>query len=174
MAKSAPDRAAARGNTAQDSGATPDAVIAAPFGMLSIWTEGDRLSLLSFEAPATQEKAPASALSENIARQLLCWFNDPRHVFDVPLKDCGTPFQQRTRQAIAAIPRGRVRTYGDIARELNSAARAVGQACRANPFPIIIPCHRVVSASGIGGFHGASSGYLIDAKQWLLQYETSR
>ncbi len=172
MDKSAPDTP--DGSAAQRAGATPDAVIAAPFGMLSIWTDGNRLSLLSFEAPATPGKAPVSALSENIAQQLLRWFDDPRYVFDVPLKDCGTPFQQRARQAIAAIPRGRVRTYGDIARELRSAARAVGQACRANPFPIIIPCHRVVSASGIGGFHGASSGHLIDTKQWLLQYETSR
>jgi methylated-DNA-[protein]-cysteine S-methyltransferase len=70
-----------------------------------------------------------------------------------------------------AIPRGRTRTYGEFARELGGEARAVGQACGDNRLPIVIPCHRVVAADGIGGFAHATDGYLIEAKRWLLLHE---
>ena len=72
-----------------------------------------------------------------------------------------------------AIPRGRTRTYGDIAAELGGEARAVGQACGDNCLPVVIPCHRVVAADGIGGFAHATSGYLLEAKRWLLMHERS-
>jgi methylated-DNA-[protein]-cysteine S-methyltransferase len=70
-----------------------------------------------------------------------------------------------------AIPRGRTRTYGDLAQELGGEARAVGQACGDNRLPIVIPCHRVVAAQGIGGFGHSTGGYLIEAKRWLLLHE---
>jgi methylated-DNA-[protein]-cysteine S-methyltransferase len=70
-----------------------------------------------------------------------------------------------------AIPRGRTRTYGELARELGGEARAVGQACGDNRLPIVIPCHRVVAADGIGGFAHATDGYPIEAKRWLLLHE---
>ncbi|MBI2318943.1 MAG: MGMT family protein, partial [Betaproteobacteria bacterium] len=82
-----------------------------------------------------------------------------------------TPFQRRVWSAIAAIAPGRTRSYGDIARELGSSARAVGQACGENSFPLVIPCHRVVSAAGIGGFAHSGGGYLLEAKRWLLGHE---
>ena len=69
------------------------------------------------------------------------------------------------------IPRGEVRTYGELAKQLNSSARAVGNACRRNPIPIIIPCHRVVAKKGIGGFAGHTEGATIELKQWLLAFE---
>jgi methylated-DNA-[protein]-cysteine S-methyltransferase len=83
----------------------------------------------------------------------------------------GSPFQRRVWQAISAIPAGRTRTYGEIAAELGSAPRAVGGACRANPYPLLVPCHRVVGASGLGGFAGDVSGRLIAVKRWLLAHE---
>jgi len=148
------------------------AVLSAPFGRLSVWTQDDHLFALSFEAPETAEKAPVSPMAQTVARQLQQWFSDPEFRFDIPLATRGTPFQNRVWQQIAAIPlRGR-RTYGEIARDLHSAARAVGQACRANPFPIVIPCHRIVAQGGIGGFHGATDGHLIDTKKWLQDFET--
>jgi methylated-DNA-[protein]-cysteine S-methyltransferase len=76
--------------------------------------------------------------------------------------------------AIRAIPAGQVRAYGDLARSLGSAARAVGQACGANPFPILVPCHRDVAQHAIGGFAHARGGFLIDTKQWLIQHEQRR
>ena len=86
----------------------------------------------------------------------------------------GTAFQRRVWDRIAAIPRGETRTYGDLARMLRSAPRAVGQACGNNYFPLVIPCHRVVAAGGLGGFAHTSSGYLLDVKRWLLAHEQHR
>ena len=83
----------------------------------------------------------------------------------------GTPFRQRVWAAISAIPRGRTATYGALAAQLGSAPRAVGQACGANPFPLIVPCHRVTAASGLGGFANAHDGWLLDVKRWLLAFE---
>ena len=73
-----------------------------------------------------------------------------------------------------AIPRGEVLTYGQVAKLIRSAPRAVGQACGANWFPVAIPCHRVTAAGGIGGFGGYAlhdGGFHHDVKRWLLQHE---
>uniref|UniRef100_UPI00145D05CA methylated-DNA--[protein]-cysteine S-methyltransferase n=1 Tax=Aromatoleum evansii TaxID=59406 RepID=UPI00145D05CA len=114
-------------------------------------------------------------LAERAATQLLEWLDDPDRPFDLPLAERGTAFQRRVWSAIAAIPRGAHRTYGEIAAEIGSAARAVGQACGANPFPIIVPCHRVMAAGGgIGGFANSTGGYLLDTKRWLLRFEACR
>jgi methylated-DNA-[protein]-cysteine S-methyltransferase len=83
----------------------------------------------------------------------------------------GTPLQRAVWDAMCAIPRGKTRTYGDIARELGAEAREIGQACGDNRLPIVIPCHRVVAANGLGGFAHATSGYLIEVKRWLLAHE---
>lgn len=72
---------------------------------------------------------------------------------------------------ISTIPCGTVLTYSAIAEKLDSAPRAVGQACGANPHPLAVPCHRVVSIAGIGGFANATQGYQLDAKRWLLKNE---
>ena len=72
---------------------------------------------------------------------------------------------------MVAIPYGQTRTYGDIAKEIGSAAQAVGNACGRNPLPIIIPCHRIVGGSGIGGFSGSRGDETVSIKQWLLQHE---
>jgi methylated-DNA-[protein]-cysteine S-methyltransferase len=70
-----------------------------------------------------------------------------------------------------AIPPGEVRTYGALARKLRSSARAVGNACRANPVPMVVPCHRVVGATGLGGYMGAFTGDPLAIKEWLLRHE---
>jgi methylated-DNA-[protein]-cysteine S-methyltransferase len=76
-------------------------------------------------------------------------------------------------EALCEIPCGRTQTYGELARRLGAEPRAVGQACGDNRLPIVIPCHRVVAANGIGGFAHASSGYLLEAKRWLLAHEAA-
>jgi len=91
--------------------------------------------------------------------------------FDLPLDPKGTEFQRKVWSVLQRIPAGQVRTYGEIAAELNSSPRAVGNACRRNPIPLIIPCHRVVSAQGIGGFSGQTAGEKISIKQQLLAHE---
>jgi len=82
-----------------------------------------------------------------------------------------TPFQEKVLQQLQKIPYGETRTYGEIAKSLKTSPRAVGNACRNNPLPIIIPCHRVVAATGIGGYDGAKSGRLLDIKRKLLAKE---
>jgi methylated-DNA-[protein]-cysteine S-methyltransferase len=89
----------------------------------------------------------------------------------VALGMAGTPFQQRVWQALREVGCGETLTYGQLARALGSGAQAVAGACRANPLPLIVPCHRVVSASGVGGFMGMSSGAAIELKLWLLAHE---
>jgi methylated-DNA-[protein]-cysteine S-methyltransferase len=150
------------------------AVLEMPFGPFGVRSDGERIHELVFLPPHTRLLEPADPLTARAAAQLRAWLDDPDRPFDVPLAPAGTAFQRRTWQAIAAIPRGQVRTYGALARELGSAARAVGQACGANPFPLIVPCHRVVSSTGIGGFAGARGGHLLDSKRWLLAFEATR
>lgn len=103
--------------------------------------------------------------------QLERYREDPDAAFDLPLLIEGTPFQRRLWEALCEIPRGRTLTYGELAQRLGAPARAVGQACGDNRLPIVIPCHRVVAANGIGGFSHSTSGYLIEAKRWLLVHE---
>jgi methylated-DNA-[protein]-cysteine S-methyltransferase len=83
----------------------------------------------------------------------------------------GTFHQKKVWQCLCEIPRGATRNYGDLARELHSAPQAVGQACGANPIPIIIPCHRIVGKAGLGGFAHHRNGNFIDIKRWLLEHE---
>jgi len=119
-------------------------------------------------------KAPVSRSSDHpllrvAASQIEDYFLARRQAFDLPIMLHGTPFRRRTWQALARIPFGQTRSYGDIASEIGSAARAVGGACGANPITLVIPCHRVVAAGGgLGGFSGGTG---CDTKQWLLQHE---
>ena len=148
-----------------------DAVLATPFGRVGIRTEGDAVTEVSFLPDAVRPRSPAGPLASRVCAQVERYLNDPGFRFRLPLAAVGTPFQRRVWDAIAAIPRGRTRSYGDIARDLASAPRAVGQACGENRYPLVIPCHRVISASGIGGFAHADDGYLLRIKRWLLAHE---
>ena len=150
------------------------AVLAMPFGAFGVRTRDSALEELVFLPPGTALQTPTSPLAQLAAAQLAAWLNEPDYVFDLPLAPRGTAFQRRVWRAIAAIPRGRPVTYGALAHELGTAARAVGGACGANPFPVVVPCHRVVSVAGMGGFAGATDGYLLDAKRWLLEFEARR
>jgi len=108
-----------------------------------------------------------------IRDELEAYFADPEHPIDCPVATAGSAFQRRVWDRIAAIPSGVTATYGAIAAELGSSARAVGNACRANPVPLCVPCHRVVAAKGLGGFAGDRSGRLVQIKHWLLTHEAS-
>lgn len=103
--------------------------------------------------------------------QLLEYFDGSRTSFELALDMEGTPFQQKVWQALLTIPYAHTSTYGDIAEKAGNpnAYRAVGQACGANPTPIIVPCHRILTSNGsIGGYSGGT-----DIKRWLLQHESS-
>lgn len=132
---------------------------------------GDALTRLDFlpsDAPATTRP---DARARQLARELDAYWNDPAHPFDLLYVPLGTPFQLRVWHALLRVPAGQPTTYGALAKQLGTAARAVGQACGANPLPILIPCHRVVAANGLGGFMHSSGGAPLDVKTWLLAHE---
>lgn len=117
-------------------------------------------------------RAPQNALAMEAARQLQCYFDNPQWQFSLPLDLQGTVFQLRLWRALCGIPAGTIDTYGEMARGLHSGAQAVGQACRRNPVPVIIPCHRVLSAHGAGGYAGQVEGQKMKIKLALLQHES--
>ena len=147
------------------------AKLKAPFGVLGIRCEADALTGIEFLAPDTSLLPPQNAFAQTVCEQLTTYFADPDFHFDLPLKLNGTAHQNKVWQAMCAIPRGQTRQYGELAIQLGSSPRAVGQACGNNPIPIVIPCHRVVSKSGMGGFMHHSGGYALDIKRWLLAHE---
>ena len=148
-----------------------DVIVDFPRMKVAVATRGDRVAEIRYLPPAVETMAPANPLAERAARQLERYRADPDAPFDLPLLIDGTPFQRRLWDALCEIPRGKTLTYGELARRLGGEARAVGQACGDNRLPIVIPCHRVVAANGIGGFAHATGGYLIEAKRWLLMHE---
>lgn len=150
-----------------------DAVISTPIGRIGLRLEGDRLVELDpWLDDATAEHPPETAAARRAVEAVRAFLADPRSEFDIEMAARGTPFQQRVWAALRAIPSGETRSYGELARELDSSPRAVGGACRANPILLLIPCHRVVSASGIGGFAGESGeGVKLALKRRLLALE---
>lgn len=149
-----------------------DAVLTTPFGAIGIGTLGDRITAIDFLPHDTPARQPRNELASRACEQLVRYLQNPDHQFDLPLRSAGTPFQHRVWQAIRAIPRGRTLTYGEIAKQLRTAPRAVGQACGANPYPVVVPCHRVVgSGAALGGFAHSREGWLPEVKRWLLAHE---
>ncbi|MES2772263.1 MAG: methylated-DNA--[protein]-cysteine S-methyltransferase [Pseudomonadota bacterium] len=146
-------------------------VLAAPTFCLGVRCDEQQVAQIDFLPPAPS-LAPSNALARGVATQLGAYLKDAEFVFDLPMRAAGTPFQRRVWAQIAAIPVHQTRTYGTLASALNSAPRAVGQACGANPLPILLPCHRVCAAGGgLGGFARHGGGFLLDVKRWLLAHE---
>lgn len=139
-------------------------LIDSPVGPLSI-TEKDG-AIVSLDWRRDAEK-PVSDLSRNAVGELSEYFAGTLTEFTLPLRLPGG-FAGRFAQALLEIPYGETRTYGDLARDLGVSAQAIGQACGANKIPIIIPCHRVLGATSLGGFSGAGG---IEAKVALLKRE---
>ncbi len=144
-----------------------------PLGLVYLrWRAGElvELHLGSFE-PGVYSQPPAPATGEKLVLALCTYFRGEAVDFDFALpQGIGTPFQQRVWQALIQIPRGRCATYGGVARTLElppNSARAVGLACGANPLPVLVPCHRVVSSTGeLTGFSGG-----LPWKRALLELE---
>lgn len=145
--------------------------VPAPFGLVGVRTQGETVAEIVYLPRNAGELAPRDRLAEVACAQIGRYLEDPDFAFDLPLGPAGTRFQQRVWELIAAIPRGRTRTYGELARALRSSPRPVGQACGSNRFPLAIPCHRVTAASGIGGFAHHAEGFHIGVKRWLLRHE---
>ncbi len=141
-------------------------IIKTPLGNIGIVTQDKTITKVD-----TLVTEKSNNTNNDIEQQLKNYFQNPKHKFTLKTKPHGTPFQQRVWQALTIIPSGKTLTYGELAKKLNSSPRAVGQACRHNPIPIIIPCHRVVGAASIGGYAGKSQGEIANIKIWLLKHE---
>ena len=149
------------------------AILSAPVFCIGIRCNDDEVTEIAY-LETQAEVAPKSPLAREAVRQLRAWLKDPQHAFGLPLAPAGTNFQRKVWQQIVAIPAGQTRSYGDVAAAIRSGPRAVGNACGANPYPIVVPCHRVVAANhGLGGFARNSGGFLLDIKRWLLRHENA-
>lgn len=153
-----------------------DAVIRTPIPNLKLGLcfTLEVLSSIDFLDGDVPDRPARSESARRAVAQLRAYFTHPHAPLALPLAPGGTPFQQRVWAALRAIPVGETRRYGDLARQLDSAPRAIGGACRANPIPLVVPCHRVVAARGDGGFMGGVEGTALAVKRWLLQHERMR
>jgi methylated-DNA-[protein]-cysteine S-methyltransferase len=143
--------------------------VKSPVGTWAV--EGDADGITKIYLPYEHARAtsgPAPKVVERTAKQLAEYFAGSRTTFDVPLHAAGTPFQQDVWSALTDIPYGQVRSYGDVAAAVGrpQAYRAVGNANGKNPWPVVVPCHRVVATDGLGGYGGG-----LDVKRYLLQLE---
>lgn len=142
-----------------------------PLGQVSVRINHGRLCAINIGDDHLTEQDENDALLRQLRLELTAYFSDNRFCFSLPLDLQGTKFQQRVWHALTRIPVGKTVTYGQLAKQLKSSPRAVGNACRANPVPIIIPCHRVIAKQGIGGYDGQTRGTRLDIKRWLLKHE---
>lgn len=182
MAKSAPET-----NTAFDAVIRlADVAPLAPTNLrdaiylgIRLTPEGDALDEIAWLIGRPSQAAKASVcarrepLLETIRQQLSSWFADTAFTFQLPLAAPRTAFQARLRDALCATLCGETLTYGDLAKQLHSAPRAVGQALGSNTLPLIVPCHRIISAgkNRLTGFNHASEGPMLSLKAWLLERE---
>jgi methylated-DNA-[protein]-cysteine S-methyltransferase len=152
-----------------------DAIFCADFFCLGLRCDARNLTEITF-LPLQEEQSPCSEPAFAAVQQFQQWLRQPDFVFTLPLVTTGTPFRQRVWHAISSIKIGETLTYGDLAKSLNSSPRAVGSACGDNPFPIVVPCHRVIARmasfnQGLGGFAHSTDGLHMDIKRWLLDRE---
>lgn len=155
-------------------------IVESPIGELTL--VGSASALVALHLPGSDDAPPRATdrrppepergqtrLLERVAAQLREYFAGERRTFDVALAANGTPFQHRVWDALLGIPYGELRSYGEIAKVIGkpAASRAVGAANGRNPIAIIVPCHRVIGASGnLTGYGGG-----LPTKQWLLEHE---
>ncbi|MGZ5091860.1 MAG: methylated-DNA--[protein]-cysteine S-methyltransferase [Burkholderiales bacterium] len=142
-----------------------------PFAVLGIRTLGARVTDIDYLPAGVACLAPLNKVAERACREIERYLVDPEYRVRVSFKYQGTVFQCKVWKQIAAIASGRTLTYNDIARMLRTAPRPVGGACGSNRIPIVIPCHRVVSATGLGGFMRGVGDQALDIKRWLLRHE---
>jgi methylated-DNA-[protein]-cysteine S-methyltransferase len=136
-----------------------------PYGPLSVSERDDAIIAINWQAPESDEASP---LLRRAAEQLAAYFAGELKQFDLPLQPSGDSFQQAVCKAMLDIPYGETTTYGAIADKLDTYGQPVGNACGANSIPIIIPCHRVLAANGLGGYSGEGG---VERKIELLKLE---
>ena len=152
--------------------APPETRYATPFAVLGIVTDGVVVTGVRYLPRQTAARAPHDRAAERACREIERYLDDPAYVFQLPYRLEGTAFQCRVWREIEKLFPIKTITYGDLARRIGSAARAVGGACGTNPVPLFVPCHRVLAVSGgLGGFMGGKDDFPLSVKRWLLRHE---
>ena len=152
-----------------------DARLKAPFATLGIIASDTHLLHVHFLPMDVTAKAPKTNTVAHLASvQLMSYLDNPAFKFDLPLKLAGSKHQLDVWQAMRNIAPGETLTYGELSASIDSSPRAVGTACGQNPVPIVVPCHRVVAAKGLGGFMGGKQNDPLAIKRWLLAHESAR
>lgn len=150
--------------------------LSTPLGYLGLEVHSD--SLIRVYLPQSHQ-IPVKNLAKNVKHSIqnhidaLSYYFKRHQSIDKRLVviPSGTPFQKKVWLALLDIPYGHTTTYGSLANQLKTSPRAIGNACRKNPLPLFIPCHRVVARNNLGGYAGATQGKNLDIKQWLLNHE---
>ncbi len=148
-----------------------DYILPSPIGHLGLSISSKGIQCLFYIKTKQDLRIPTTGFAAKVHQQIMEYFELQRTEFDLPVDIQGTVYQNRVWKEVAKISYGQSLTYGDIAKAINSGPRAVGNACRHNPIPIIIPCHRVVKKDAIGGYCGSIVGREIQQKDWLLRHE---
>lgn len=143
----------------------PQRSLHTPIGDITVSEEGGAIVALDWGWGRDQSNSPLLARA---ADQLNAYFDGTLKDFDLPLAPVGTPYRRRVWEALRTIPYGQTRSYLDIAALAGGSARSVGQANGSNPIPLIIPCHRVVASTHVGGYSGGDG---VVTKRWLLALE---
>lgn len=152
------------------NGAIAMAQLMTPIGAVVVTADDQHLLGVKIKSQTGNFGGTDHPILRNALAQLESWFGGQSSDFDLPFAPLDSEEGEKLRFAIAAIPYGQTQTYGAIAKEHTSAARAVGQACKTNPYPIIIPCHRVISTQGPEYY---SAGQGARTKGWLIDFENS-
>ena len=143
--------------------------VPSPFGHLRVEQSAEAVVAIDWGSRViTGTRGDENALSHEVKRQLAAYFAGTLRRFDLPLKPKGDAFQQAVCRSMLAIPYGETTTYGAIAKALDTMPQPVGNACGGNSIPIIIPCHRVLAANGLGGYSGDGG---VERKIALLKHE---
>jgi methylated-DNA-[protein]-cysteine S-methyltransferase len=149
-----------------------DAIFTTDIATIGIQLDDSKLIKVDY-LTRKNNKRPTSKLAENIQNKIERYLKNKSKVdsLKIDVKLDVTPFQEKVLNQLVLIPYGETKTYGEIAKKLKTSPRAVGNACRRNPVPIVIPCHRVVASKGLGGYSGATEGETQNIKRQLLKLE---
>ena len=151
-----------------------DYIVSSPLGPLGLCIRDESIATLRYIEESVSLKRPRNGLGREVYSQLQAYFKGPNFEFDLPLAGEGTVFQKRVWKQLCKIKPGATQTYGQVASKLRSGPRAVGNACRHNPIVLVVPCHRVVRADGLGGYAGRMGiNHVVARKRWLLEHEGS-
>lgn len=150
-----------------------DCVIASPIGKLGLLIVNNKLAGIQFLPAKSSVRRTSNSAVRQTVNKLNKYFRNPKLQLEIPIQIQGTLLQQKIWRFLQKIPSGKTVTYGELAQKIGTGPRIIGNACRRNPIPLVIPCHRVVAAVGLGGYCGQANNRFLKTKKWLLMHEGS-